>query len=609
MNRYESNNQRGRHTWPEEDEPRSGRHEQRAEPRTTARRPASDSHPTRSNGRVASRREYTGYGTEQRERSAYRQQASGRRVAVEPAGYEARNSRRQPPRRSNGRRGGDRNSMRSRQIAGLGLAAVLVIISNLFCVQLTRLGMLPAKYCVMLWVIMLAVSACLVALQLRPARAIGAKAVTGVLVFVMLVGLIYLSKGISTLSSVTDVSVQYYSVSVYVMADDSAQSIEDAVGYSFGILADLDRDNTDECLQAIVEAQGASLTAVEYESIVELAQALLDGEVQAVVVNTSYISVLEEASTDGAISEELGQFDDNTRIIFEYMVEKVIDRLIIEGATGTTDAGTAAYVGDDDVYTISEDPFIVYISGNDSSGTLASTGRSDVNILAVVNPSTRRILLVNTPRDYYVTLAFANSKDKLTHAGIYGVDVSMQALEDLYGVAVQYYVRLNFTGFEEIIDALGGVSVYSEYAFTSTHGGYTFVVGYNTVNGAQALGFVRERYSFSDGDRQRGKNQMAMIEAVINKAVSPAILTGYMDLMTAVSGAVATNMSQNEISSLVQWQLSTGGHWSIESTSVTGSDSTGTVYSMGSTNVYRMIPSDDSVAAAVELINDVIIGF
>lgn len=498
--------------------------------------------------------------------------------------------------------------MRPWQMAGIILSAILIVIVAVFCIQLGRLGMLPNKYRNLVWIVLAALSVCILGLQFRQSRAIGSKAAAGVLAVVMIVGLVYVSKALSTLNSVTDVSVQYYSVAVYVPADDPAESITDATGYSFGILSSLDRDNTDECLDAIVAEQNAALTAVEYESVVELATALLDGDVQAIVMNTSYLTVLSEASDDGDVAEELGEFSDRTKVIYEYTVERTIER-VVSGTATTTDDGAEAYTGSDGVYSIDEDPFIVYISGNDTSGTLASTGRSDVNILAVVNPSTHRILLVNTPRDYYVSLAFTGgSRDKLTHAGIYGVDVSMEALEDLYDISIQYYVRMNFTGFEEIIDALGGVSVYSEYAFTSTHGGYTFVEGYNDVDGAKALAFVRERYSFVEGDRQRGANQMALIEAVIEKAASSAILTNYMDVMNAASGAFATNMTQSEISSLVQWQLSTGGSWSVESTSVTGSDSTGTVYSMGSTNVYRMLPDDDSVAAAIELINEVLEG-
>ncbi|MCD8088357.1 MAG: LCP family protein [Oscillospiraceae bacterium] len=620
MSRYESSGQSGRHLRPSEDEDIQDSRYQRQQPRSTARRPAaSSSTASRSSSQSGSRTSQQGRASQQGSRasqSANRSASSGSR-ASKPASRSAQqgsrsSQQRRPPQgggRPPQRRGRGRGpNMRPWQTVGIVLSVILIVVAAVFCIQLGRLGMLPNKYRNLVWLILAALSVCLLALQFRHARAIGSKVVVSILIVMMIVGLIYVSKALSTLGSVTDVSVQYYSIAAYVQADDQAESITDAAGYTFGILSSLDRDNTDECLNDIVAEQGVSLTAVEYESVVDLASALLDGDVQAIVMNTSYLSVLSEASEDGDISEELGQFSDETKVIYEYTIERTIER-VVSGSATTTEDGTEAYTGSDGVYSISEDPFIVYISGNDTSGTLASTGRSDVNILAVVNPSTHRILLVNTPRDYYVTLAFTGgSKDKLTHAGIYGVDVSMQALEDLYDISIQYYVRMNFTGFEEIIDALGGVSVYSEYAFTSSHGGYTFTVGYNDVDGAKALAFVRERYAFTSGDRQRGANQMALIEAVIDKATSSAILTNYMDVMNAASGALATNMTQREISSLVQWQLSNGGSWTVDSTSVTGSDSTGTVYSMGSTNVYRMIPDDDSVAAAVELINEVLEG-
>jgi len=166
---------------------------------------------------------------------------------------------------------------------------------------------------------------------------------------------------------------------------------------------------------------------------------------------------------------------------------------------------------------ITKEPFVVYLSGVDNRGELTEKARSDVNILAVVNPSTKRVALVNTPRDYYVDLAGTNSKDKLTHAGLYGVETSMATLGNLYGVNVDQYLRINFAGFISIIDAVGGVDVYSDQAFTSVGSpGYydptTFAEGWNHLDGKSALAFARERHAFASGDIQRGINQMKVIE-------------------------------------------------------------------------------------------------
>ena len=247
--------------------------------------------------------------------------------------------------------------------------------------------------------------------------------------------------------------------------------------------------------------------------------------------------------------------------------------------------------------------FTMYISGIDSRSGLIAKSRSDVNIIATVNVDTRQVLLISTPRDFYVPLPISNGiPDKLTHAGIYGIDVSMGTLEMLYGTEIDYYFRVNFSGFEKIIDALGGITVHSDYTFTA--GGYNYYEGENTLNGAEALRFARERKSFSSGDRQRGKNQMAVIEAVIQKAMSPAILAGYMDIMESVSGSFETSMPYDVIAELVRDQLDKGGSWNIVSYSVDGTGDNQIPYSM-STSAYVMIPDQSTVDAAIAKIQQV----
>ena len=173
---------------------------------------------------------------------------------------------------------------------------------------------------------------------------------------------------------------------------------------------------------------------------------------------------------------------------------------------------------------ITKEPFVIYLSGVDTRGELTEKARSDVNILAVVNPQTKQVALINTPRDYYVDLAGTNSKDKLTHAGLYGVETSMATLGNLYGVSVDHYIRINFAGFINIVDALGGVDVYSDQAFTSVGSpGYydptTFAEGWNHLDGKSALAFARERHAFASGDIQRGINQMKVIDAMLNNCL------------------------------------------------------------------------------------------
>ena len=263
---------------------------------------------------------------------------------------------------------------------------------------------------------------------------------------------------------------------------------------------------------------------------------------------------------------------------------------------------------------ITKEPFVVYLSGVDNRGGLTEKARSDVNILAVVNPATKQVALINTPRDYYVDLAGTNSKDKLTHAGLYGVETSMATLGNLYGVNVDDYIRINFAGFISIIDAIGGVDVYSDQAFTSVGSpGYydptTFAEGWNHLDGKSALAFARERHAFKTGDIQRGINQMKVIDAMAEKLKSPALLMSFSKLMDAMSDCFVTSLSQEQISALVRMQLGDLSSWDIQSYSVTGTGGKSSkCYSAKGQSLYVMKPDENSVNEAKALIAAVLGG-
>ena len=263
---------------------------------------------------------------------------------------------------------------------------------------------------------------------------------------------------------------------------------------------------------------------------------------------------------------------------------------------------------------ITKEPFVLYLSGVDNRGELTEKARSDVNILAVVNPTTKRVALINTPRDYYVDLAGTDSKDKLTHAGLYGVETSMATLGNLYGIQVDHYIRIDFSGFISIIDAVGGVDVYSDQAFTSVGSpGYydptTFAEGWNHLDGKSALAFARERHAFASGDIQRGINQMKVIDAMANKLKSPTVLMSFSKLMDAVSDCFVTSLSQEQISALVRMQLGDLASWDIERCSVTGSSGKSSqCYSAKGQSLYVMKPDESSVSKAKELIASVLGG-
>lgn len=239
-------------------------------------------------------------------------------------------------------------------------------------------------------------------------------------------------------------------------------------------------------------------------------------------------------------------------------------------------------------------PYAVYISGIDTYGEIGNVSRSDVNIVAIINPQDKKVLLINTPRDYYVQLhGITGSRDKLTHAGIYGPDMSRLTLQDLYQTPIDYSVRVNFTTLIKAIDAIGGVRVYSENSFTA--GGYKFVQGYNDLNSKQALDFARTRKAFKDGDRTRGQNQQRVAEAIIAKLNDPRSLIKYQELTKTLGSSFQTNASKEEIAAVLKQQMNDLGSWKVESISAEGYDSNNVTYSMGGTKLYVMEPSPESL--------------
>lgn len=265
---------------------------------------------------------------------------------------------------------------------------------------------------------------------------------------------------------------------------------------------------------------------------------------------------------------------------------------------------------------VSRDSFVFYLSGVDSSGRVSNSSRSDVNMLVVVNPDKEKILLVSTPRDYYVTLASKNSKDKLTHAGIYGVDESASTLGLLYDVDVNFYARVNFSSFVKLINALGGISVEVEkpdYRYNldiDCGSGYVceqnssrefgddlirFKYGKQTLNGEEALAYARNRYQYVGGDNDRQVHQQQVLKGITEKVMSKSILTKYNSILTSLSSGIKTNIDKDSISKLVNKQLKNNISWDIESVVATGSDSYDYCYSTGKSKAYVMVPDEDSV--------------
>ncbi len=409
------------------------------------------------------------------------------------------------------------------------------------------------------------------------------------------------SKVDSTVSNVTRTETTLEAmVGVYVMADDSAQSIEDAATYSFGTMSGFDDENTEYAVNAINETLGTTITTVAQTSMTSVVDVLYIGTVKAIILNEAYASTVSDF-------EGYENFETETRLIYEVPVEKTVV-VNEDGTTTETDENdTDSFLDSvEAIADITSEPFVVYVSGSDTRSEILDRSRSDVNILMAVNPTTKQILLLNTPRDYYVANpAGDGAMDKLTHCGLYGVETSMEALANLYDTDVNYYGQINFTGFETLIDAIGGITVYSPQAFDT--GEYSYVEGENTLDGAAALAFARERYAFASGDNMRGQNQMRVITAVINKMTSSGstLLMNYSSILESLEGMFSTNLSSDEIAALVKMQLGDMASWNIKSYAVTGEGGSETTYSAPGNYAYVMYQDADMVAHASELLDKV----
>ena len=460
------------------------------------------------------------------------------------------------------------------------LAGIQFLITIIFLSFLLYLNVLPIKYFLPLTLVLLLLAAyTFLTAQSKKFRTFG-KILSIIFIALWSVGIYYTGYLNGMFGAVSGADTKTDIVNIYVMKEDSAKSIEDAKDYTFGILSKLDRENTDKTINAINSKLGSEIATREYESWTEMVRALYSGEIKAIILKSAFVNTIVE-------TEGFETFSDDTRVLYE-------NTIVTQIKTDTNKDLTS-------------NVFTIYISGIDVYGPISTTSRSDVNIVAVVNPNTRQVLLLNTPRDYHIPLGLnGNPEDKLTHAGIYGVDVSMKTLGNLYGIDVDHYFRVNFTGFTKVIDALGGVEVNSEYTFTTRDGNYSFKKGINYLNGAQALGFARERYAFPSGDNQRGKNQMAVISAIISKMASSSLLNDFSGLMNSMEGSFETSMSSSQISALVRMQLSEGGSWNVVSYAVTGSSSSSsTTFSMPGTDIYVMEPDYTTVEKAKELIKKI----
>lgn len=485
--------------------------------------------------------------------------------------------------KSSGNRKETARKGKKKDVLGLILAGLQGLVSVVFMVMLFILDMLPIEYLGIIAVILLLLFGITLATQLRKkGRHIGGKIFSFFIMILLLFATYYIGKANGALGKISGGSYKVDNMVVAVLADDGAEKIEDAASYTFGVQYAMSGDDVRSAVADINEKLGTEIQTVEYRSLSEQAQALHDGQVQAIIYNEGYTGILEEAFEN---------YSKNVKVIYQHSIKKELDN-------------TAAQVE------VKKDTFSVFISGIDVFGPIETNSRSDVNIVATINPTTHQILLTTTPRDYYVEIPgiSGGQKDKLTHAGIYGVDASMRTLSQLYDTEIPFYARVNFTSLIEIVDQLGGVDVESEFAFTTSEdSGLVMNVaqGTNHFNGQQALAFSRERQNIEGGDNQRGKNQQAVITGLIKKMISPAMLVNANGIINSVSGNVETNMSQDQIQDLIKDQLAQGKAWNIYSVAAAGTGDEQVCFSYGGGPLYVMQPDQASVDTIRSLIDRV----
>ncbi len=385
-------------------------------------------------------------------------------------------------------------------------------------------------------------------------------------------------------------SIEEYGV--YVLKDDTAESLQDIVDYKMGYCPSNMGEDASTVIQSIYSQIDQNPNLTEYNDFVVMANAFMTNKkTKAIILNQSLIDLIDSAGDDAEKDKEENVYLDNSllkdfsskiKCVYTINIEKEVAQL-------------------EDPGNITKRCFNVYISGIDTEGSVSVKSRSDVNIIMSVNPMTGNIVLISTPRDFYVPLSISDGvKDKLTHAGNYGIDVSMNTLEMLYGIEIDYFIRMNFTGFEDIIDALGGIDIESDYSFY-THG-YSYNAGWNyDLSGIEALWFARERKSFGTGDRQRGSNQMKVIEAVISKCQSVAFLKNYDQILNNVSESFQTNVSKESIQALVKLQLNQAPKWDVHTYSVSGTGSSQYTYTIPSARAYVMEPDITTVDFAKKM--------
>lgn len=449
------------------------------------------------------------------------------------------------------------------------------LITIIFIVFLKIVNIVPTAYFIIILLITFALFL-LVILMLKKKRKIG-YILSILIIIIYSVITYYLGITMNFFSSLTSIHYTEKNYLVIVLNNEKYNNIKDLNNKSIAYINKIDV-TLDKALDKLNKK--VQIKNIEYSDYNTLFTDLESERIESIFIEEAYYNIKkEEESTENY---------------------KIIDTIKIRSLTSNNLTKSVD---------ITKDPFTIYISGIDTYGSIETVSRSDVNILMTINPITKQVLLTSIPRDYYVQLSGTTGyKDKLTHAGNYGIDMSINTIEELLDIDINYYIRVNFSTLEKIIDALDGVDVYSRYSFVSYIDNYMFYEGYNHMNGKQALAFSRERKSLPNGDIDRGKNQQAVIEAIIRKITSKDIIYKYTKILNSLRGTFQTNISDDDITKMVKKELENIGGWTITSISLEGTSEYNYTYSYNGQKLYVLVPDQDSINETVDLIKSVING-
>lgn len=467
------------------------------------------------------------------------------------------------------------------------LSIVLLVLSGFAAYQIVTLNVLPSKLLLPVILMIVILNTILILLMNFATHAIWTKVISVILVILvgctMGFGNVYLYETYSTLTSVTGAEKGSIKNTISVITKtDHDEEIQSLKSEKIGVLRNIDSVGTKKCQTKL---EKYSFSYKKYDNLQALVKALYEDEVQAIVMNEIYRANVEEM-------EEYSGFSNETKSIYQtvYYTNNKNDALVVDDIT--------------------KNPFTIFVSGNDTYGDIDELSRSDVDMIVTVNPTTSTVLMVNIPRDYYVQTSYGN--DKLTHTGMYGIEETKQTVENLLGIDINYTFRVNFSSAEDIVDALDGVDIEvpegmaverlnADWALEGVH------EGWNHLNGARALAYARERHAYVDGDIQRAKNQQQVLEAIIKKAASSKILTNYTKLLKSFKNAFDTNMSTNEITALLQYELQAMPNWKFQNYVLRGTNSSAVCASMAQ-ELSVVMPEDYCVSIARQKIEAVLDG-